>query len=59
MPEYAEEAGYGRCGGIYRAGGGGRRLKTAILREAVTDYLVDECIQVEQTRRFRSRRSDS
>lgn len=48
MSEYAEEAGTDDVD-AYIEQVGEDTLKTAILREAVTDYLVDECIQVEQT----------
>lgn len=48
IAEYAEEAGAEDVD-AYIEEVGEDVLKTAILREAVTDYLVDECIQVEQT----------
>ena len=48
MTEYATEAGTDDVD-AYIEQVGEDTLKTAILREAVTDYLVDECIQVEQT----------
>lgn len=48
MSEYAEDAGTDDVD-AYIEQVGEDTLKTAILREVVTDYLVDECIQVEQT----------
>ena len=48
IAEYAEAAGVDDVES-YKEQVGEDRLKTAILREVVTDYLVDECIQVEQT----------
>ena len=48
MSEYAEDTGTDDVD-AYIEQVGEDTLKTAILREVVTDYLVDECIQVEQT----------
>ncbi len=48
IAEYAQEAGTDDVE-AYKEEVGEDRLKTVILREVVTDYLVDECIQVEQT----------
>ncbi len=47
MAEYAEEAGAGDDVDAYIEQVGEDTLKMAILRDAVTEYLVDECIQVE------------
>lgn len=47
MAEYAEEAGAGDDVDTYIEQVGEDTLRTAILRDAVTEYLVDECIQVE------------
>ena len=46
--EYAEEAGYDDVD-EYAEQVGEDELKAAVLRDKVTDYLVDNCIQVEQT----------
>lgn len=46
--EYAEQAGYDDVD-EYTEQVGEEELKAAILRDKVTDYLVDNCIQVEQT----------
>ena len=47
MAEYAEEAGAGDDVDAYIKQVGEDTLKMAILRDAVTEYLVDECVQVE------------
>ena len=48
MSEYAEQAGYDDVD-EYAEQVGEDELKAAVLRDKVTDYLVDHCIQVEQT----------
>lgn len=48
MEEYAKNAGVSDVD-TYKKQVGEDTLKKAILRDAVTDYLVDKCIQVEQT----------
>lgn len=48
MAEYAEQAGYDDVD-EYTEQVGEDELKAAVLRDKVTDYLVDNCIQVEQT----------
>lgn len=47
MAEYAEEAGSGDDVDAYIEQVGEDTLRTAILRDTVTEYLVDKCIQVE------------
>lgn len=49
IAEYAEQSGMGDDVEAYKEQVGEDVLKDAILRQAVLDYLVDECIQVEQT----------
>lgn len=46
--DYAEQAGFDDVD-AYTEQVGEEELKAAILRDKVTDYLVDKCIQVEQT----------
>ena len=48
IAEYAEEAGFDDVE-EYTGQVGEDELKAAVLRDKVTDYLVDECIQVEQS----------
>ena len=48
IAEYAEEAGFDDVE-EYIGQVGEDELKAAVLRDKVTDYLVDECIQVEQS----------
>lgn len=48
IAKYAEEAGFDDVE-AYTEQVGEEELKTAVLRDKVTDYLVDKCIQVEQS----------
>ena len=48
MAEYAEQAGYDDVD-EYAGQVGEDEMKAAVLRDKVTDYLVENCIQVEQT----------
>ena len=46
IAEYAKE--YGVDADEYKEQVGEDRLKSTILREIVVEYLIDECVQVEQ-----------